>query len=401
MQILILTRISNKDGNSIYNSYTNGIVANYPQSVVIDYFDLYFEHGKLGFERSIIDTIETCHIDTIFINFVSGDLTFDQVFLQTLSKQCYIIMNFYDSELFFEPIDRYYAQCADLILLPTSLTFCENYTLLGMNATSTFSLFNSKHYIRENKPKTIDISFVGDITKKSRQQFLNYLIESGYNVEIFGKNTKNGPVSFEKMIDIFNTSKINLNFSETIEERSFNSNSNTDYTMVPKIMRYMTQLKGRVTECALCGSFVLSQYAEGFEEMYNKNEMDTFRTKEELCQKVDFYLKNGHLREQMASNAYQRALRDYDATKVFDKIFSSTLPPKTDKTLYTDVAFMSNFATYHSLYFFNFIFKGKWRYAYEELLILKRSSIRIGSVLHHMKQQLTYRLRNLKIINLK
>jgi len=269
MNIVILTRNANKNGNSIYNSYTQGIMNNYPKTIVMDYFDLYFEKGKNGFEQTILETITTHHIDLLFINFVSGDLTFDIFFLEGLCKQCFIMMNFYDTELFFEPIDRYYAQCADLVLLPTASYFTNSYSLLGIPAISTLSLFDSTLYQKYNIVKDIDVSFVGDVSKKSRRHFIEYLRFKGYQVEVFGHGTVHGNVKFEKMVEIFNRSKINLNFSDTVDEYVFNTHSNTDYSLVPNIMRYMTQIKGRSIEIALCGGFILSQQATGIKELFN------------------------------------------------------------------------------------------------------------------------------------
>lgn len=392
MNILILTRIANKNGNSIYNSYTQGITNNYPDSIVLDYFNLYFEKGKQGFEQTILEQMAQHHIDVVFINFVSGDLTFDIAFLERLCKQCFMMMNFYDTELFFEPIDRYYAQCADLVLLPTASYFTHSYSLLGIPAISTLSLFDSTLYQKRNIKKDIDISFVGDISKKSRRDFIEYLRFKGHHVEVFGHGTVHGNVSFKKMIEIFNRSKINLNFSDTVDERVFNTHSNTDYSIVPNIMRYMTQIKGRSIEIALCGGFVLSQKATGIEELFNEHEMALFKSKEELAEKIAFYLKEEHQRIDMSENAHKRALEDYDATKAFARLFSTLSLQKTPKIVYTDKAFLSHYATSHALYLFNFLFKLKFSYAWEELKLMLPFPIHFNTFFSHLKQQFYYQV---------
>lgn len=392
MNILILTRITNKNGNSIYNSYTQGITNNYPNAIVMDYFNLYFEKGKSGFEQSILETITTHHINLLFINFVSGDLTFDIAFLERLCKQCFIMMNFYDTELFFEPIDRYYAQCADLVLLPTASYFTHSYSLLGIPAISTLSLFDSTLYKKQTIIKDIDVSFVGDVSKKSRRDFIEYLRLKGYQVEVFGHGTVHGNISFEKMIEIFNRSKINLNFSDTIDERMFNTHSNTDYSLVPNIMRYMTQIKGRSIEIALCGGFILSQHATGIEELFNAQEIALFKSKEELAEKIAFYLKEECQRVVMSKNAHQRALKDYDSTKAFARLFSTLSLQKTPKIVYTDKAFLSHYATSHALYLFNFLFKLKFSYAWEEFKLMRPFQIHFNTFFSHLKQQFYYQV---------
>jgi len=393
MNILILTRNANKNGNSIYNSYTRGITNNYPHALVLDYFDLYFEKGKQGFEATILEKIAQQSINVIFINFVSGDMTFELSFLEQLSQKCFMMMNFYDTELFFEPIDRYYAQCADIVLLPTASYFTYSYSLLGIPAISTLSLFDSALYEKKEVSKDIDISFVGDVSKKSRRDFVDYLRVQGYHVEVFGQGSPNGPVTFEKMVDIFNRSKINLNFSDTVEERTFNSNSNTNYALVPRIMQYMTQIKGRSIEVALCGGFVLSQYATGIEELFNADEMAVFKTKEALSEKVKYYLSHTKQREDMASKAHIKALTRYDSTKAFAHLFATLdVRQRNSKVIYTDKTFLSNYASHHALYFFNFLFKKKFASAMQELKIMLSQKLNFTTVINHCKQQFHYQM---------
>ena len=363
------------------------------ETIVIDYFDLYFQNGKKGFEEIILNHIVDNQIDLIFINFVSGDLTFDLEFLRLLSTKCFMLMNFYDSELFFEPIDRYYAQCADLVILPTSSDFTHNYTLLGINAISTMSLFDTGLYKKKELDKDIDISFVGDISKKSRKEFLDHLVASGYKVELFGHGTKNGGVSFDKMTEIFSRSKINLNFSDTVEERVFNKYTNTDYSLVPNIMKYMTQLKGRSIESALCGGFVLTQYATGIKELFDEDEIAVFKDKEELLEKVKYYLTHDAKREQMEEKAYKKALQRYDASTAFSRLLESLDMQNTDgKTIYTDKEFLLNYTSYHTLYLFNFLFKLRFHNFIEEWNIIRQNSIRFSTALRHLRQQFYYQI---------
>jgi len=399
LNILILTRVISNNSNSIYNSYSNGIINNYPETTeVIDYFDLYFQYGKARFESFILDTIQEKSINLIFINFVSGDFTFELQFLKQLADKAFMMMNFYDSELFFEPIDRYYAQCADLVLLPTASDFTYSYKVLGINAISTtLSLFDSKLYTKQNLPKDIDVSFVGDVSKKSRQQLIKYLHDNGIDIEVFGNRSKHGLVDFKRMVEIFNRSKINLNFSDTVEERSFNKYANINYTIVPKIVRYMTQLKGRSIEVSLCGSFTLSQDATGLQELFTNKEIASFQTKEELLQKITYFLEHEKEREAMANRAYTTALKRYDATDAFHKILNEiTLHDRKKKTIYLDDSFISDYYTYHTLYLFNFLFKFKISLFIEEFRNINMKKIKLKMTLKYALQQLRYRLHSLK-----
>lgn len=396
MNILILTREANKDANSIYNSYTQGIVNNYPDTKVIDYFDLYFESGKEGFESTISQTIKQNQIELIFINFVSGDLTFDINFLEKLSSQCFIMMNFYDTELFFEPIDRYYAQCADLVILPSSSDQTYGYKLLGINAISTLSLFDTSQYIAYQLKQDIDVSFVGDITKQSRQEYIDYLLDNGIKVEVYGKGTHNGHLSFEDMHKIFSRSKINLNFSDTVEEREFNAKANINYTIVPKIVSYSTQLKGRSIEISLCKGFTLSQYANGIDELFQEDEIAIFHTKEELLKKINHYLISEIQRQEMTNKAHKSSLKRFDATKVFHSLFKNLniTEARKKKTIYLDNSFEKNFNSYHTLYLFNFLFKFRLILFSKHFKYINFTKVNTLTSLNYLKQQFHYQVLN-------
>lgn len=395
-KILIITRIiKSKDTNQIYNIYTQGIIDNYKDTIVIDYYDLYFNKGKRKFEEEILNIIETNNINFTFINFVSGDLTLDLNFVHKISQNSFLMMNFFDSELFFEPVDRYYAQCADLVIIPSSSVFTYNYKLLNINVKSTLSLFDISMYRYQNLTKDIEISFVGDMTKKSRKDFVDYLTNNGYKVEVYGLGSKNGRVSFDKMVNIFNRSKINLNFSDTVDDRSFNINKNMDYSMIPNIYQYIQQLKGRTIEITLCKSFALTQNAFGIEELFTTKQIGIFNTKEELLEKVKYYLENEEERIKMENSAYEDAVIKFNSTKQFKNILDSiNIKDRKIKTIYTDNSFLSNYYSYHTLYLFNFLFTLRFQEFYQEFKIIEFSKLRLLSSYSHFKQQFKFQIIN-------
>lgn len=393
MNILMLTRKTPKDGNAIYNDYARGVANNYPDALIVDYFDLYFSYGKKGFENYIHTLIIEKNIHIVLTLFVSGDLTLDIQFLKRLSERCRMGMFFFDSELFFEPVDRYYAQCADLVVLPNSSYFTYPYSLLGIPSLSVGSLFERTKYVNKKVPKDIDISFVGDITKGRRKEYLAALASHGYTVALYGAGTQNGRISFEEMIDVFNRTKINLNFSDSSHQRTFDYQSNTDYSMAPNIAMYHKQLKGRPTEIALCGGFTLTQSALGLDEFFTSEEIATFETEEELQNAISYYLNHPQQREAMEEKAYANAAERFDATRAMRIILPQLLQQeKKEKTVHLDQLFIRHFMTYHSLYVFNFFFKFKWNLMLEELRLITLSDLRLKSVWSHLRQQFKFQI---------
>lgn len=62
-----------------------------------------------------------------------------------------------------------------------------------------------------------------------------------------------------------------------------------------------------------CGTFFLTQYIEGIEEVFEKGiHLDWFHTLEEMHTKIDFYLKNPELRYKIAQRGRERVLQHFD-----------------------------------------------------------------------------------------
>ena len=333
-----------KNYNRIFEDWCEGIRANSGNYHFMDYVELYSDIGKKAFEEHVEGFMEEKKIDCVFIAFYSGDLTLDMNFLERLSKRSFLVMGFFDTEHYFEAVDRYYAQCADLVLLPDYLSKFR-YELLNINALCTFSLIDKQYYKKlDAKEKSIDVSFVGDMAKGNRREYIDYLSANSIPIKCYGHNTENGPVDFEKMIDVFNRSKININFTGAVD--------NSSLILGSGINNRIKQSKGRPVEIALCGGFVLTEYAPGIENMFEiGKEMGVFHSAEELAEKIRYYLRNESEREEIAQRGYERALRDYETRAGFSKLFDIIRKTKKEKhEIFLDDDFIRNYTSYRFCY---------------------------------------------------
>jgi len=348
--------------NRVFEDYCNGIKANCENYHYIDYAKLYLEKGKSEFEKHIEDYVSEHKIDAVFFIWWSCDLTFDIYFLERLAKKTSLVMNFYDTEYYFEAVDRYYAQVADLVILPDSLARYR-YEHLNINAHTSFALYDGDyHKNTHEKTKDIDVSFIGNLKNADRAEYAAYLKENGIKVQTYGVGSDNGFASFDEMVSIFNRSKINLNFTTLATSENY-------IVPLPKINQRIRQSKGRPLEIALCGGFILSQHAAGIEEMFKiGEEFDVFHSKEEMLEKIRFYLANDEKRTQMAEKSYQRALQQYDAKAGFKIIFDKlkTLPPKEQFPLYIDDIFARSYASARFMYIIRHLMAVRFALALEE-----------------------------------
>ncbi len=365
----ILTLSSHNNGiNKIFEDYCNGIKANCENYYYIDYIDLYLSKGKCAFEAYIENIVAEKKIDAVFFIWWSCDLTFDIKFLEKLSKKTALVMNFFDTEYYFEAVDRYYAQLADLVILPDEMSVYR-YKQLYINVHNSFSLFDNNYY--KKQPETvrdIDVSFIGNLKNADRADYVKYLKENGINVQTYGTGSDNGFASFEQMVSIFNRSKINLNFTTLATSENY-------IVPLPSINQRIRQSKGRPIEASFCCGFVLSQYAAGIEEMFKiGEEFDVFHSKEEMLEKIKYYLAHEGRREEMAGKSYQRALKQYEVKAGFKIIFDKLkdLPPKQVFPLYIDDVFLRSYNSSRFFYIARHFISGNFSLAWEELAVVCR-----------------------------
>jgi len=383
---LIISRYHSDLGNPIYNAYTRGIKSQCEEVYFIDYFDDINEFSQKGFEQKVLTLLEEKDIKLVFFIFVSGDAILSPYFIQNVAKDRFIAMVFWDIEQFFEPIDRYYAQLADLVILTANYEYSYILKTMGIDSICPFSLFDSTKYKPTlNNQQTIDVSFVGEVTKGKRKEYIKYLEDNGINIQTYGVGTKNGKVSFEKVVDIFNSSKINLSFTGTYD--------NSVYSFCSNINNRIKQNKGKPIEIALCGGFVLSEYVNGLDKVFPNNSIDVFETKEELLQKVKYYLNHNDLREEMKDKSYKYAIENYDSIVAFKKIFEkiNSMEYKKEKKLILDDIFIKVHNTFRIFYAILFLINSKYSFFIDELkFILKYKKF----ILKDVKEFIWFLLKN-------
>ena len=150
---------------------------------------------------------------------------------------------------------------------------------------------------------TKQICFVGGYTSR-REVFIREL--EGFQLEIYGPGWKKGKrllnsnlmtmhkgssIWGRQLVDLYNSSEIVLNISSW----------NTDGLGGQNL---------RLFDVPACGAFLLTDYSEEISEYYRLGvEIETFKTSDELRDKVDFYLKHPVERERIAKLGYERALK--------------------------------------------------------------------------------------------
>ena len=210
--------------------------------------------------------------------------------------------------------DRYIALFSDVYAI-TDRHHLKLYEQWGFtNCVYTPWACNPKKFYRIGLcTKRYDVTFIGAAYGK-RVEYIQYLAANGINIKLFGSGWERfselnkhhgGYVSSSDLVQIINESKINLNFLWTsFDEEVF-------------------AVKGRTFELAGCCAFQLCNSFKGVYEFFKDGiEVDTFRSKEELLEKVVYYLKNEEKREEIAKRAYETIKKNHTWKNRFNAIFS-------------------------------------------------------------------------------
>jgi len=93
----------------------------------------------------------------------------------------------------------------------------------------------------------------------------------------------------------------------------------------------ITGVNCRLFEAAGCGAFQLADWKPGLPEFFEpEREIVTFHTREELKEKVDYYLAHPEERRKIADRAYARSHREHTYEIRLKKMFEILgLPPET------------------------------------------------------------------------
>jgi spore maturation protein CgeB len=117
-----------------------------------------------------------------------------------------------------------------------------------------------------------------------------------------------GVLSDEELVRTFSRTKINLGFAGCW----------TDDTVAERI----TQIRLRDFEIPMSGGFYLTEYQEEIEAFYDiDREIVCYRTKEELLDKIHFYLRHPAERAHIREAGRQRCLSEHTWAKRFEKAF--------------------------------------------------------------------------------
>lgn len=174
--------------------------------------------------------------------------------------------------------------------------------------------YNHRRYCKlDEVDKKYDVTFVGQY-HPYRAWVLRRLRRAGIEVSTWGLRWGTSPqLAHEKMVQVFNTSRINLNLSNTVSwDLRYLLSSPRAIKNTMQSAKTHEQMKGRHFEICGCGGFQLSYYVEGLERAYEiGEEISIYGDVDDLVWKIRHYLRHQDKREEIAARGYKRSLAQH------------------------------------------------------------------------------------------
>lgn len=189
------------------------------------------------------------------------------------------------------------------LVLNTSPECCVRYLYNGCAAIYWPLASNSKIF-KPSKEKDIDVSFIGS-KYGIREKIVKAIEKKGIKVSAYGPGWPNGPVSYEESAEIYGRSKIILGIGT---------------------IGYTTDiftLKLRDFDATMSGAFYITHRNPDLTKIFKEGiDVEYYSDENEAAEKVNYYLKNEALREKIAHNGYQKALKHHNWQDRFMKLFN-------------------------------------------------------------------------------
>lgn len=281
-------------------------------------------HDREALQRSLLELVNRLHPDLVF--FIPLAEEFPTTFIRELTLKTPTFAWFGDDQWRFDSYTSRYAPCFTHVSTtdPCSL---QKYAAIGIQplltqwAAQQFAGWSDTPEVGETY--RYDVSFVGG-ANAYRRWFVGYLAAHGIHVECFGAGWDNGRVDFSGMLDIFRTSRINLNISNSVNsDIRFVLGGLKNFVSYLRSPKRVEQIKARNFEIPLAGGFQLSNYVPGLEQYLSiGQDVAIYSTPDDCISQIQHFLVDAQAREQITVSGKCRATQEHTYTHRLTRIFS-------------------------------------------------------------------------------
>ncbi len=272
----------------------------FTRRIIYDYLKREPEIGIKGVNEEIINLVRKERPK--YVLWTSWQYDIQPSTLEAIRKEGAIVVGwFFDDEWRFDNYSKWWIPYLDYCVTHT-IDAVPQYQKLGARVIHTLLHPGIAVDVDwSNLRERYEVSFVGSRIV-GRDQWIDELKKRNIPARAFGEGW-GGYISFEEMLDVFTTSKINLNFSGT----------------------YFRTLgiKGRIFQVCLAGGFLLTEYVPGIEKYFEVDkEIVCFHDTAEMIDKIADYLGHDEERRVIAQAGWKRATHEYTPFHMVTRVFT-------------------------------------------------------------------------------
>jgi spore maturation protein CgeB len=267
----------------------------------------------LSQDAELVEAVERFQPDLVLFSTYRDDVAPET--LSLLRERTTTMAFFWDDHWRFDSFSSRYATLYDYVVT-TDPSTAPRYRALGGNPIVTqyggVAPADARPPVEDESEYRYDVSFVGGF-HPWRGWLVDFLGRNGIHVECFGADWPNGRVSFSEMDEIFRTSRVNLNISNSkqfdtrfllADPRNFLANRDST--------KAFEQIKARHFEIPMAGGCELTFYAPGIEDFLAVGpEIAIYTTPEDCVQQVKGLLGDPDRRKAMTRRAWERCRAEH------------------------------------------------------------------------------------------
>jgi spore maturation protein CgeB len=280
--------------------------------VTYEYTKRILEVGLTGANREVVGIVKTVRPKYVF--WLSSFYDILPWTLDAIRREGAIVVGwFFDDEMAFDNYSKTLIGHIDYFVT-NDREAVRKYRELDARALFALPCVGERVERPPEPQKSHGVVFVGR-RQPSRDSHFEAWKKTGLTIETFGPGWESGPISRERMLEIFRTSKINLNISIAYSPRT----------------GQVRQLKARPFEVCLAGGFLLTDDAPGLSEYFEVGrEIVRYSSEADMVEKCRYYLANDAEREAIALRGWERANAEYTSSEVIGEIAESIEADQTD-----------------------------------------------------------------------
>lgn len=278
-------------------------------------------HGVAQMRTNLVSLAAEIQPDLAFFFLFTDQLDVPTIEAVGRAGHCPTVNWFADDHWRFEDFTRHFAPAFDLAVTTDADSLQKYRALAHTRVHLSQWACNRYAYGKVTDELKHDVTFVGQ-PHGDRKQIVAGLQDGGLVVECWGFGWPAGPLEHSGMVDVFASSRVNLNLSNSSQVPGVKALVRRLLHLRPPPPR-PPQIKGRNFEVPGCGGFLLTERLPHLEDYFELGrEVAVFERSDELAEQARHWLEHDEQRRAVADAGYRRVMAEHTYDHRFAAIFA-------------------------------------------------------------------------------